>query len=205
DFTYALFDKLAEDFNGDAFPVEQAERERINREHLRRLRGFLSGQTSSTQGALFFHAYRFDVIPIELISAIYEEFFNEEVGKSKNQGSHYTPPALAEYVLNRTLTPEVLDTEPRVIDPACGSGIFLVEAYRRMVRHRWASSGSLPDRDELRALMRDKIAGIDLNPEAVRVAAFSLYLSMLHYQRPPDIRRQPRQPHLKWVQPSERL
>lgn len=204
DFAYALFDKIAEDFNGDAFPVENGERESIHSEHLRMLRGFLSGQTSSSHGDLFFHAYRFDVVPIELISAIYEEFFNEEVGKAQNQGSHYTPPALAEYVINHTITPEILDTEPRVIDPACGSGIFLVEAYRRMIRHSWARHRKVPSRETLHKLMRDKIAGVDLNGEAIRVAAFSLYLAMLHYQDPRDIRKQPRQPHLKWVPVAER-
>ncbi len=201
DFTYALFDKLAKDFNGDTFPIQPGERERITSAHLKVLREFLSGQK---EGEFFFHAYRFDVVPIELISSIYEEFYNEDVGKGRNQGSHYTPPALVEYVLNRTLTPAVLATEPRVIDSACGSGIFLVEAFRRMARYRWATTGKAPTCNELRALVRDKIAGIDLNPEAVRVAAFSLYLAMLHYQQPPDILRQTRQPYLKWVPETER-
>lgn len=203
DFTYALFDQLADDFNGDTFPVDD-EAEHIQQAHLDKLRGFLLGNTSP-QNELFFFAYRFDVIPIELISTIYEEFYNERTGKDRNQGSHYTPPALVEFVLAHTLTPEVLATKPRVLDPACGSGIFLVESFRRMVRHLWAQQdGRRISRPQLRKILREQIAGIDINEEAVRVAAFSLYLALLHYQDPPDIMLQPRLPHLKWVTEEER-
>ena len=77
DFTYALFDQLAKDFNGDIFPVDEEERQKVEPEHLALLRGLLLGETAEQQ-QLFFFAYRFDVIPIELISSIYEEFYNEE-------------------------------------------------------------------------------------------------------------------------------
>lgn len=202
DFTYALFAQLADDFNGDTFPVED-EADYIQQAHLDKLRGFLQGNTSP-QEELFFFAYRFDVIPIELISTIYEEFYNERTGKGRNQGSHYTPPALVEFVLAHTLTPEVLATKPRVLDPACGSGIFLVESFRRMVRHLWAQQGGKRvSRPQLRKILREQIAGMDINEEAVRVAAFSLYLAFLHYQEPADILLQPRLPYLKWVDKEE--
>jgi type I restriction-modification system DNA methylase subunit len=204
EFTYALFDQLAEDFNGDTFPVEEDERNRIQQDHLDRLRGFLVGSTSP-QEELFFFAYRFDVIPIELISTIYEEFYNERTGKDRNQGSHYTPPALVEFVLAHTLTPQVLATKPRVLDPACGSGIFLVESFRRMVRHLWAEqNGKRVSRVQLRKILREQIAGMDINEEAVRVAAFSLYLAFLHYQEPREINDERRLPYLKWVSEEER-
>jgi len=204
DFTYALFEQLAHDFNGDTFPIDDEERERIQQSHLDRLRGFLTGSTSD-QEELFFFAYRFDVIPIELISTIYEEFYNEQKGTDGNQGSHYTPPALVEFVLAHTLTPEVLAKKPRVTDPACGSGIFLVESFRRMVRHLCAEqNGRRVSRPQLRKILRDQIAGIDINEEAVRVAAFSLYLAFLHYQEPRDINDERRLPYLKWVPDDER-
>src|SRR5271157_4833033 len=187
EFTYALFEQLADDFNGDTFPIEVGERECIQQEHLDKLRGFLMGSTSAQQ-ELFFFAYRFNVIPIELISTIYEEFYNERTGKDRNQGSHYTPPALVEFVLAHTLTPDVLAKKPRVLDPACGSGIFLVESFRRMVRYLWKEQGNnRVTRLQLRRILRDQIAGIDINEEAVRVAAFSLYLAFLHYQKPREI------------------
>jgi len=204
DFTYALFAQLADDFNGDTFPVED-EADYIQQEHLDRLRGFLQGNTSA-QEELFFFAYRFDVIPIELISTIYEEFYNEQTGKDRNQGSHYTPPALVEFVLANTLTPEVLATKSRVLDPACGSGIFLVESFRRMVRHLWAQQdGRRVSRPQLRKILREQIAGMDINEEAVRVAAFSLYLAFLHYQEPREINEERRLPFLKWATEEERI
>ena len=204
DFTYALFGQIADDFNGDTFPIIDEERERIQQSHLDRLRNFLTGSTSA-HDELFFFAYRFNVIPIELISTIYEEFYNERTGKDRNQGSHYTPPALVEFVLVHTLTAEVLAKKPRVIDPACGSGIFLVESFRRMVRHLCVEqNGRRVSRPQLRKILRDQIAGIDINEEAVRVAAFSLYLAFLHYQEPRDINEDRRLPYLKWVPEDER-
>ena len=204
EFTYAVFEALAQDFNGDIFPIDDEERNRIQQKHLDRLRGFLIGSTSE-QETLFFFAYRFDVIPIELISTIYEEFYNERTGRDRNQGSHYTPPALVEYVLAQTLTPAVLAKRPRVIDPACGSGIFLVESFRRMVRHLCAQQdGRRVSPAQLRKLLRNQIAGVDINEEAVRVAAFSLYLAYLHYQKPREINDERRLPYLKWVPNEDR-
>lgn len=204
DLTYALFEQLARDFNGDTFPIDEEERDRVQQAHLDKLRGFLTGSTTS-QEQLFFFAYRFDVIPIELISTIYEEFYNERTGKDRNQGSHYTPPALVEFVLAHTLTPEVLAKKPRVVDAACGSGIFLVESFRRMVRYLCAEqNGRRVSRAQLRKILREQIAGMDINEEAVRVAAFSLYLAFLHYQEPREINDERRLPYLKWVPDDER-
>jgi hypothetical protein len=218
EFTYALFDQLAHDFNGDTFPVEPDEHRCLLQHHLTKLRDFLLGVAAGGQD-LFFYAYNFKFIPIELISSIYEEFYNERVGDDQNQGSHYTPPALVEFVLANTLKPEVLAKKPRVLDPACGSAIFLVEAFRRMVRHLCATSGKeRPTREELRTILRDQIAGMDINEEAVRVAAFSLYLAFLHYQKPREILPDPREnlrdapehhrkirlPHLKCISAAEK-
>jgi len=206
DFTYALFDQLAEDFNGDTFPVDDEERARVHAHHLQRLLGFLVGEPSDQQ-LLFFFAYRFDIIPIELISSIYEEFYGERKGKEQNQASHYTPAPLVEFVLSQTLTPDVLAQEPppRVMDASCGSGIFLVESFRRMVRHKVAEQGGRRlTRTQLRKILRQQIAGMDINEEAVRVAAFSLYLAFLHYQKPREINEERRLPYLKWVPAEER-
>ena len=203
DFTYALFEQLADDFNGDTFPIDDEERDCIRQEHLERLQGFLMGATSAQQ-ELFFFAYRFDVIPIELISTIYEEFYNERTGDDRNQGAHYTAPALVEFVLAQILTPELLAKRPRIIDAACGSGIFLVESFRRIVRYLGAEGGKRVSRPQLRKILREQIAGIDINGEAVHVAAFSLYLAFLHYQEPREINADRRLPHLKMVSEEER-
>ncbi|WP_211299111.1 Eco57I restriction-modification methylase domain-containing protein, partial [Methylovulum psychrotolerans] len=186
-FTYALFDKLAEDFNGDLFPRDDLEKEYVEQRHLTLLRGFLLGDTDQQQN-LFFWLYDFEIVPIELISHIYEEFYHTtKAADSKGSGSHYTPSALSEFVLSEVLTYERLQTNPTVLDPACGSGIFLVEAFRRIVRFKMQQAERSLTALELRAVLRDQIRGIELNKNAVDISAFSLYLALLHYQEPKDI------------------
>ncbi len=155
------------------------------------------------QEQLFLFAYRFDIIPIELISSIYEEFYTAKRGKGNTQSSYYTPPALVDFLLARTLTAQVLEQKPRITDAACGSGIFLVEAFRRIVRHRVFQQGRRLSQRELRVILRDQIRGIDLNPDAVPVAAFSLYLAYLHYQEPREINETRRLPNLRWIADRE--
>ena len=201
DFTYALFEQLSKDFNGDMFPDIEEEKPKVKPSHLKRLQDFLCGSAGGDQ--LFFFAYKFDVIPIELISSIYEEFYSTGRSNTGNNGSHYTPPALVEFLLGQVLSPECLDEKPRILDPACGSGIFLVESFRRIVRHKvWSQNGRRLSDIELRRILREQISGIDINGEAIRVAAFSLYLAFLHYQSRPDILEQIRQgkklPNLKY-------
>ena len=189
DFTFALFRKLADDFNGDMFPDVDKEEAVIKPNHLRLIQDLLFGDMGR-QKSLFFFAYQFKIIPIELISSIYEEFYHEENGSGRKQGAFYTPPALVEFILTQTLTQKRLATTPRIMDPACGSGIFLVESFRRIVRYRVARQGRRLRFDELQKILREQLRGIDINPEAIRVAAFSLYLALLHYLEPPDIRDQ---------------
>ena len=86
EFTYAFFDRIAGDFNGDLFPVTNEEKQAVTESHLRLLQRFLGGEIADDIPRLFFFAYRFDVIPIELISSIYEAFYNAEKGTDQNQG-----------------------------------------------------------------------------------------------------------------------
>lgn len=199
DFTFALFRKLANDFNGDMFPGIKEEEKVIKKTHLCLIRDLLYANTGPEKN-LFFYAYQFKIIPIELISSIYEEFYHKEVAskskkkgtKANPQGAFYTPPALVEFLLSQVLTPDRLSTDPppRILDPACGSGIFLVESFRRIVRYRAFKQGRRLRFDELRKILREQLAGIDIEPEAIRIAAFSLYLALLHYLDPPSIREQ---------------
>lgn len=190
-FTFALFSQLSIDFNGNMFPSDPAERKIFTPDHLRLVRDFLTGAVAG-QKNLFFWAYRFDIIPIELISNIYEEFYHyktyyREIDRREN-GTHYTSIPLVEFVLSRTLTVEVLEKKPRIIDPACGSGIFLVEAFRRIVRYETKRLNKPQlSFQELEELLKNRIAGIEMNEEAVRITAFSLYIAFLHCQESKSI------------------
>jgi len=193
--TYAVFARLAEDFNGDLFVDLPAERRAVKPKHLSLIEGFLQGTASTMQEPLFLWAYDFSIVPTSLISTMYEIFHQEDIGA---KDSHYTPTELVEYVLAGTLTDEVLARRPRICDPACGSGLFLVEAYRFLVRYEMARTGRSLSPARLRKLLVERIAGIDINEEAIRLAAFSLYLAYLNYQSPQDVRRAVPLPRLIW-------
>ena len=194
DFTYAVFDRLRVDFNGDLFQVEDDEEDLVRQRHLNLIRRLLSGRGQDTRRPLFFWAYDFGVVPTSLISSMYEQFYR--TATDDEAGTHYTPPELVEFVLDRVLTDEVLDRGPRICDPACGSGIFLVEAFRRLVGHASFAKGRRLRPDELREVLLSRMVGVDVNGEAVRLAAFSLYLAYLNHQHPSDILRAGPLPHL---------
>lgn len=197
-FVYALFNALARDFNGDMFPNVNEEEQTVTQEQLRLIQDLLYGD-AGVQKQLFFYSYRFDIVPLDLISSIYEEFYHpstsddEKKSKARQDGAYYTPPVLVELVLSRSLTARELKEKPRVLDPACGSGIFLVESFRRIVRYEWHKNQNRPSFDRLKQILHEQIAGIEVNEEAARITAFSLYLAMLHYLDPPAITEQIKQ------------
>lgn len=190
--TYDIFQRLAREFNGDLFLVDDGEVDQVTEGHLDLIFRMLTGDTNFFQDRLFLWAYDFSVVPISLISSMYEHFYHatqSAEGANDNRGTHYTPPELVEYVLSKVLTPQILDREPRILDPACGSGTFLVEAFRTIIRHETIRFGRLPSPKKLREHLLTRVAGVDLNREAIRLSAFSLYLAYLNYQTPQDIRQ----------------
>ncbi len=196
-FTYELYRALSDDFNGDMFPDIADEEKVVRQQHLNIIQSFFYGDQQDQQ-KLFFFSYRFDIIPLELISAIYEYFYasssDHEAAKGgknerRNQGAYYTPPVLAEFTLSRVLDEKELMKIPRVLDPSCGSGVFLVEAFRRIVRYNWSIRGKRLSFDELKKVLKEQIVGIEINSNAASVAAFSLYLAMLNYLDPPSIQK----------------
>lgn len=185
--TYKLFSKLRHDFNGNMFPLSDDEERSVTPERLDLLRRFLSGESMGEQTDLFFWAYKFDVIPIELISSIYEEFYHK-LEERDTRGTHYTPSSLVDFVLSQLLTSQELESGT-ILDLACGSGIFLVEAFRRMVHYQMGKQQRKLRPNQLVKLLQERIFGIDINGAAIRVAAFSLYLALLDFMEPSDIRQ----------------
>jgi hypothetical protein len=196
--TYELFEKLQEKFNGDLFPVTKREKQLVKNSHLEYVRQcFYNLDVKNGQRSLW-RMFQFEFIPIELISAIYEEFMSEEEKqkdgqvKIKKNGAYYTKPMLVEFMLNEVLPwPDINNKryDLKILDPACGSGIFLVESYRRLIA-RWKFSKNRKKIDEngLHEILTNSIFGIDLDREAIRVTAFSLYLTFLNYLEPIQIR-----------------
>ena len=188
--TYKLFNELAEHFNGDMFPLVKKEFDVISEIELIELSHFIKGTTdySNFQYTLW-SLYSFNVIPIQLISSIYELFFHLKVDDKANKaGTYYTPYHLVSFLLDEVLPWEGPYEEKKILDPSCGSGIFLVEAYRRLVGKWIYSNTSSPLTNvELKEIMENCIFGVDLNEEAVRIASFSLSLVMCDYLEPRSI------------------
>lgn len=194
DLTYSVFTKLAETFNGDMFLVSDAEASYVTGQHLTLIQKMLTGAGFGGQESLFLWAYDFSVVPTSLIGSMYEQFYRADT--EDDSSTHYTPQELAEYVVGQALTPETLAGNPKICDPSCGSGVFLVEAFRRIVRHEMTKKPGRLSSAELKQLLLNRITGIDTNSEAIRLAAFSLYLAYLNYQDPPDITASGPLPHL---------
>ena len=136
--------------------------------------------------------YQFDVIPVELISSIYEQFAHADpvnTGTGTETDIFYTRLSLVSLVLDEVM--DGLTGAETVLDLTCGSGVFLVEALRRLVV-RLRANGGAPSRELLRSTLHGQIQGDDVSKAAVRVAAFSLYLAALELDpdpRPPQALR----------------
>ena len=211
--TYRFFRELNDRFNGDLFPgkgdtIEEREREwkvemdEVHDNHLELLGEFVTGRMDIATGQrCLWPKYAFDVIPLEFISSIYEEFVSKKKGKNLRtaSGVHYTPMHVVDLILDSVLPWNGTDWDMKILDPSCGSGIFLVKAYQRLI-HRWKNahlSNSKPRAPELRNLLENNLLGVDIDPHAVRVASFSLYLAMCDELEPKHIWRNVNFPRLR--------
>jgi hypothetical protein len=184
--TELLFTWLSETFNGDMFPPPTAN-EALDAVHLKRVADFLEAVDPETGQTTLF-PYQFDVIPVELISSIYEQFAHASASasapgdKSKEGDVYYTRLPVVSLVLDEVM--DGLTGSESVLDLTCGSGVFLVEALRRLVFLR--SNREQPNRDLIRSILYNQIYGVDISEAAIRVAAFSLYLAALELDPNPE-------------------
>ncbi|UZJ64025.1 SAM-dependent methyltransferase [Sphingobacterium sp. KU25419] len=147
--------------------------------------------------------YDFSIIPIEFISNVYEMFIGKD--NQKEEGAYYTPLFLVDYILKETVEKHLSDAQInevvsnksgnysycKVLDPACGSGIFLVETLRKIIE-KYIQDTGINVKDEkfktaIKNLAKENIYGVDKDLSAVQVAVFSIYLTLLDYLEPPAI------------------
>lgn len=186
--TYDLFRQLDETFHGNIFPLVYAggkpfhEQDIVRPEHLEIVRKMLEGRRIK-RGVKQAWVYNFDVIPVEFISSIYEMF--TAAGGSKVRpvrSTRYTPLNIVDLVLSNVFAD--LKKEGNILDMSCGSGVFLVEAFRRLVARRVAA-GEKWTRELVRDILHHRLHGLDVNPDALQIAAFCLYLTALELD--PDL------------------
>ncbi len=162
--------------------------------------------------------FQFDVIEPEILGRIYEKFLGskirltdshrakieEKIEVRKAGGVYYTPEYIVEYIVKNTVGKKIEGLNPeeikeiKIVDPACGSGSFLLGAYSCLLDYhqKWylanqkdkkyqvdwykTKDGEIKVKLDKRAdILRNNIFGVDIDKEATEVAIMSLYLKML--------------------------
>jgi len=197
-----LFTRLHDIFNGSLFDdSDDVKWGHLNSGQYMVLKNFFSFSEVATQQLTFgFWAYDFSVIPVETISAIYEDFLTAENTEAKRkEGVYYTPRHLAEMVVDTAIQGNANWAKCRYLDPACGSGIFLVTIFNR-IASKWifdnlADNYNNPTKSNykkqakaLEGILHTQLQGIDKKLTACRITCFSLYLAFLDQFKPRELR-----------------
>lgn len=169
--------------NGRIFPIDFDRADAPTNEHIALVASTFRGDVFDpahpelVQLHLNFKAYDFRYIPVETLSAVYEQFIPDP----KASGAVYTPEFLADYLLSEVHTIQPLTQDTTILDPACGSGIFLVLAYRQRIEQELVRQNtSKLSPEHLKALM-EGIYGVERERDACYVTQFSLILTLLNY------------------------
>jgi type I restriction-modification system DNA methylase subunit len=172
--------------------------------------------------------YLFNYIAVEILGTIYERFLGKIVrpqGRGvtieekpevrKARGVYYTPRYVVEYIVGQTVGKLLARRKPedalklRILDPACGSGSFLIRAFEQVCEHcqQWLTDHAdqrkkdwcwLDEKENAlhlttkakRRILRETIHGVDLDPQAVEVTQLSLYLKMLESENRATLARE---------------
>lgn len=161
--------------------------------------------------------YEFSVLPVEILGQVYEQFLGKVIRLTSSHravveekpevrkagGVYYTPTYIVDYIVRNTVgkllegkTPKQV-SKLKVLDPACGSGSFLLGAYQFLLdwhRDRYLEQGTAKHPKELfqgrggawrltsaekKRILINNIFGVDIDPQAVEVTKLSLLLKVL--------------------------
>ena len=164
--------------------------------------------------------YEFSVLPIEILGNIYEQFLGKTIRLTpshrakvedkpevrKAGGVYYTPQYIVDYIVEHTVGEKVKGKKPedtaklKILDPACGSGSFLVGAFKYILDYHLKYytkkprlKKSLRDSNiyqvsentfrltiqEKQAILLNNIFGVDIDSQAVEVTKLSLLLKLM--------------------------
>lgn len=166
---------LKRKFNGDVFTTGD---DTLSAADLRRFAELVESRTLGRQRYLW-EQFSFEYLPVEILSHLYQRFVKG------GHGTVYTPPFLAALLLDQVMPYEEIKGDERILDPACGSGVFLVGAFRRLIT-KWRSQNGWGqvDVETLKTIARKSIFGVELDPDAADLAAFSLALAICDALKP---------------------
>lgn len=197
-----VYDELGAEFNGKIFDrFSIVERKEITSSDLRPLVKFLRADVDVHTDQMFlWEQYSFKYLPAEVISAVYENFIQAESvrqsGKTE-KGIVYTPIHLVNLLVDEVMPldkPELFANETfKILDPACGSGVFLVAAYKRMLQwwalnnYNEAAGLRFPQSKKAQSIIERNIFGIDVKETATLVSIFGLTTALLDKLTPQAI------------------
>lgn len=146
-----------------------------------------------------YYEYDFKAMPADVLGAVYENYLShrlskskkgttlsKDAGKRKEQGIYYTPSYIVDYIVKNALGP-VLDKcktiedikKIKVLDPACGSGSFLIKAFEVIVE-KYKDFGFRGREDLLKIqILEENIYGVDLDQQAVEITRLNLLINAL--------------------------
>jgi len=188
---------LDETFNGDFLPLrdngslaffEEAGKKTQGGvfSHLNAIMGRHQALGGRTYQRRLWSDFDFAHVPVGLLSQVYEAFcWRWDPYSAGATSVYYTPRNIA-----ATVVGEVFDKLPdahqaRVLDPACGGGVFLVLAFRRIYQELWRRTDQRPDTRAIRRIMERQLTGFDISESALRLAALSLYLTAVELDPEP--------------------
>jgi type I restriction-modification system DNA methylase subunit len=170
-----LLKRLESRFNGDIFVINN---KHITRNMIKKITSKVRADIDENNQLYFWEIYNFEHIPVEVISHIYQ-YFTE-----KGQGAVFTPILLVNLMLDQVMPLENIKGDEKIFDPTCGSGIFLVSAFRRLIYVNQQKSKNHLTPQELIGLLKNTIFGVELQEEAAYITSFSLALAVCDALRP---------------------
>ncbi len=203
----AVCNWLDDTFNGDLLPFSQGNNSFFS--HANKLKGhglFMHMQaillgweyvgSGIFQPTLDWNDLDFAHIPIGVLSQVYEQFsriWDEQ--QAKETSVFYTPKTIAKYLVEDAFASLTDKKNAKILDPSCGAGIFLVLAFRALVRSYWEKEKKRPNTRAIQDILYKQIRGFDISESALRLAALSLYITAIELNnspRPPKSLKFPR-------------
>lgn len=169
----SMFKYLEKKFNGDIFSLPDGGAG-LSTEILQKLASVVDAKADRDGQRYFWDIYSLEFIPIEVLSHIYQHFTD------RDKGAHFTPLLLVDFLLDQVMPLNgTLEGSETVFDPTCGSGVFLVAAFKRLVYvWRQKNAWQRPTPAILKSILKSTIFGVELQEKAVDLTAFSLSLAI---------------------------
>lgn len=123
--------------------------------------------------------FNFAGVDADIVGTIYNTYVERK--EKKERGQYYTPRPIVDYMLDAVgyvAGPGIIGPDRRLIDPACGSGSFLVAAAHRLVA-AYQAAPQRPNPMQVLRSIRQSLFGFDLNPFACYLAEVNLLIQVL--------------------------